>query len=124
MITVPASTPGVPMTGRDAANMPDGRDLLRGMGWISLPFSCVGLVRKTGTTSNASLWSWLILVPWTSDGKPWIDGTDVVPASTKSDDDERELMIAKMRSILDDRYGDSVAQSAVDDLIEEIFDEI
>jgi len=111
------------MTGRDAANMPDGRDLLRGMGWISLPFSCVGLVRKTGTTSNASLWSWLILVPWTSDGKPWIDGIDVVPASTKSDDEERELMIAKMRSILDDRYGDSVAQSAVDDLIEEIFDE-
>jgi hypothetical protein len=93
------------------------------MGWISLPFSCVGLVRKTGTTSNASLWSWLILVPWTSDGKPWIDGIDVVPASTKSDDEERELMIAKMRSILDDRYGDSVAQSAVDDLIEEIFDE-
>jgi hypothetical protein len=111
------------MAGRDAANMPDGRDLLRGMGWVSLPFSCVGFVRKTGTTSNASLWSWLILVPWTSDGKPWIDGTDVVPASTKSDDEERELIITKMRSILDDRYGDTVAQSAVDDLIEEIFDE-
>lgn len=111
------------MTESDAANMPDGRDLLPGMGWISLPFSCLGLVRKTGTTSNASLWSWLVLVPWSSNGKPWIDGTEIVPASTKSDDEERELVISKMRSILDERYGDVVAHSAVDDLLDEIFDE-
>ncbi len=111
------------MSQRDAANMPDGRDLLRGMGWVSLPYSCVGLVRKTGTTSNASLWSWIVLVPWSSNGKPWIDGTEVVPASTKTDDEEREDVVVHMRSILDERYGSTVAHSAIDDLIEEIFDE-
>jgi len=108
---------------RDAANMPDGRDLLRGMGWESLPFSCLGLVRKTGTTSNATLWSWLILVPWSTNGKPWIDGTEVVPASTKSEADERNLVFARMRSILDERYGGSVAHSAVDDLLDQIFED-
>ena len=111
------------MSERDAANMPDGKDLLRGMGWESLPFSCLGLTRKTGVTKNASLWSWLILIPWSSDGKPWIDGTEVVPASTKSESEERDLVIAKMRQLLDDRYGDTVAHSAVDDLLSEIFEE-
>jgi hypothetical protein len=103
--------------------MPDGRDLLRGMGWESLPYSCVGLVRKTGTTANATLWSWMILIPWSSNGKPWIDGTEVVPASTKDDAAERDLVFAKMRGILDDRYGDAVASSAVDSLLDEIFDD-
>lgn len=112
------------MTNRDAANMPDGRDLLRGMGWISLPFSCLGLVRKTGTTKNATLWSWIIMIPWSDNGKPWIDGTEVVPASTKSDVEERELVIGKMRALLDERYGSDVAHSAVDDLINEIYDNI
>lgn len=111
------------MKDRDAANMPDGRDLLNGMGWMSLPYSCVGLVRKTGTTSNANLWSWIILVPWSSNSKPWIDGTEVIPSSTKTDGDEREQVIANMRTILDERYGSTVAHTAVDDLIEEIFDE-
>lgn len=107
---------------RDAANMPDGRDLLRGMGWISLPFSALGLVRKTGTTANATLWSWIILIPWSSDGKPWIDGTEVMPASTKDEDAERELVVAKMREILDKRYGGEVANRAVDDLIADILE--
>jgi len=111
------------MSERDVANMPDGRDLLNGMGWVSLPYSCVGLVRKTGTTSNASLWSWIVIVPWSSNGKPWIDGTEVVPASIKTDDEERKDVVARMRSILDERYGSTVAHSAIDDLIEEIFDE-
>jgi hypothetical protein len=111
------------MSERDAANMPDGRDLLAGMGWISLPFSCVGLVRKTGVTSNASLWAWVILVPWSTDGKPWIDGVDVVPATTKTEAQERDGVIAKMRTILDERYGDTVARTAIDDLIDEILDE-
>ena len=110
------------MADRDAANMPDGRDLLKGMGWVSLPYSCVGLVRKTGTTSNASLWSWIVMVPWSSNGKPWIDGTEVVPASTKSEAQEREDVVARMRAILDERYGSTVAHYAIDDLIEEIFD--
>ncbi len=107
---------------RDALNMPDGRDLLRGMGWIPLPYSCTGLVRKTGRTSNATLWSWMVLIPWSSDGKPWIDGTEVVPASTKDDAAERELVIRRMREILDERYGGDVAPRAVDDLIAEILD--
>ena len=111
------------MSDRDAANMPDGKELLRGMGWESLPFSCLGLVRKTGVTKNASLWSWLILIPWSSDGKPWIDGTEVVPASTKTETQERDEVLEKMRTILDDRYGDSVAHWAVDDLLNEIFDD-
>ena len=111
------------MPDRDAANMPNGRDLLLTMGWVPLPFSCVGVVRKTGTTSNATLWSWLILVPWSSDGKPWIDGTEVIPASTKDDDAERDIVFTKMRKILDERYGGTVAQSAVDDLLDEIFED-
>lgn len=111
------------MAERDIANMPDGRDLLRGMGWESLPFSCLGLTRKTGVTSNATLWSWIILIPWSSNGKPWIDGTEIVPASTKSEDEERALIIAKMREILDERYGNEVANNAVDDFLAEIFDD-
>jgi hypothetical protein len=103
--------------------MPDGRDLIRGMGWMPLPYSCVGLVRKTGETANATLWSWIVLVPWSSNGKPWIDGTEVVPASTKTEAQEREDVVAHMRSILDERYGSTVAHSAIDDLIDEIFDE-
>ncbi len=111
------------MAERDAANMPDGRDLIRGMGWESLPFSCLGLVRKTGQAKGNNIWSWIILVPWTSDGKPWIDGTELVPASLKTENDERDTIYAKMRTILDDRYGESVANQAVDNLIADILDE-
>ncbi len=107
----------------DPTNMPDGRDLIRGMGWETLPYSCLGLVRQTGQTSGNRIWSWLVVVPWTSDGKPWIDGTEVVPASTKTAAQEREDIIRKMRELLDDRYGEAVAHRAVDDLIAEILDE-
>jgi hypothetical protein len=107
----------------DAANMPDGRDLLRGMGWTPLPFSCLGLVRKTGEAKGNNVWSWIVLVPWTSDGKPWIDGTELIKATLKSESEERDDIFAKMRSILDERYGDTVANRAVDDLISEILDE-
>lgn len=112
------------MADRDAANMPDGKDLLRTMGWDSLPFSCLGLIRKTGDVRGDNIWSWIILVPWTSDGKPWIDGTEIVSASLKSDDEERAHILAKMRKILDDRYGNTVATRAVDDLIADILDEV
>ncbi|MEZ5175408.1 MAG: hypothetical protein R2823_04300 [Acidimicrobiia bacterium] len=106
----------------DAMNMPDGKDLMRGMGWESLPFSCLGLVRRTGETKGNSIWSWLILIPWASDGKPWIDGTEIVPATTKSIPQEREHILARMRDILDERYGETVAHRAVDDFIAEILD--
>lgn len=93
------------MSERDAVNMPDGKDLLRGMGWESLPFSCLGLTRRTGETKGNSIWSWIILIPWSSNGKPWIDGTEILPATTKTEAEERQQIIAKMRGLLDDRYG-------------------
>jgi len=111
------------MAESDAINMPDGRDLLRTMGWEPLPFSCIGLARKTGQTKGNNIWSWIILVPWSSDGKPWIDGTEVVSATLKTAEEERQQMFTKMRTILDDRYGETVANQAVDSLIAEIFDD-
>ena len=111
------------MTDKDAANMPDGKDLLRTMVWESLPYSCLGLVRKTGDIKGDNIWSWIILIPWTSDGKPWIDGTEIVSASLKSEEDENREIVAKMRTILDERYGETVAHRAVDDLIAEILDQ-
>jgi hypothetical protein len=112
------------MAESDAANMPDGRDLLRTMGWEPLPFSCLGLVRRTGEVKGNNIWSWIILVPWSSEGKPWIDGTEIVPASTKTEAEERGDVLAKMRSILDDRYGETVGNRAVDDFLSEILDDV
>lgn len=106
-----------PMTNSDAAGMPDGREGIRRMGWMSLPYSCVGLVRKTGVGDNNTVWSWLILMPWSSDAKPWIDGTEVVAASTLTEDEERAQIVEKMRALLDARYGEVVGNKAVDDLI-------
>jgi hypothetical protein len=97
--------------------MPDGREGIRRMGWLSLPYSCVGLVRKTGTGGSNTVWSWLILMPWSSDAKPWIDGTEVVASSTLTEDEERAQIVDKMRSLLDERYGETVGNKAVDDLI-------
>lgn len=108
----------------DAANMPDGRDLLRTMGWEPLPFSCLGLVRRTGEVKGDGIWSWIILIPWSSEGKPWIDGTEIVAASTKTETEERSDVLAKMRSILDDRYGEAVGNRAVDDFLSEILDDV
>ncbi len=105
------------MAKSDAAGMPDGRDGINRMGWMSLPYSCVGLVRKTGAAKNNTVWSWLILMPWSSDTKPWIDGTEVVGASTLTESEERDQIVAKMRTVLDERYGETVGNAAVDDLI-------
>lgn len=101
----------------DAAGLPDGREGIRRMGWMSLPYSCVGLVRKTGVGDSNTVWSWLILMPWSSDAKPWIDGTEVVPASTLTEEQERAQIVDKMRALLDERYGETVGNKAVDDLI-------
>ena len=111
------------MANSDAAGMPDGRDGLNRMGWISLPYSCVGLVRKTGVGNSKTVWSWLILMPWSSDNKPWIDGSEVVEASTRTEAEEREQIVAKMRSVLDDRFGEAVGNAAVDDLIRRLQEE-
>jgi hypothetical protein len=111
------------LTDKDAAGMPDGRDGLNRMRWISLPYSCVGLIRNTGTAKNSTIWSWLILAPWASDAKPWIDGTEVIPSSTLSAADERHQVLTKMRSILDERYGEEIGNRAVDDLIRRLQEE-
>ncbi len=100
--------------------MPDGRDGIRRMGWISLPYSCVGLVRKTGVGDSVTIWSWLILMPWSSDTKPWIDGSEVLSASTLTEAEERQSVVDKMRTILDERYGEIVGNHAVDDLIKRL----
>ena len=108
------------MPERDAAGLPAGKDGLNRMGWISLPYSGVGLVRKTGVGNNNTVWSWLILMPWSSDTKPWIDGSEVVAASTLTEDQERDQIVAKMRTILDERYGEAVGNAAVDELIKKL----
>jgi len=52
-----------------------------------------------------------------------MDGTEVVGASTKTEDEERETIIDHMRELLDRRYGETVGNRAVDDLIRSIQDE-
>lgn len=111
------------MTDSDSLEMPDGRDLIRTMGWTPLPYSCVGLARRTGTSGRNTVWSWLILVPWSSDSKPWLDGTKVLTASTLTEDEERDEVFAHMRELLDERYGETVGNRAVEDLIRRIQDE-
>ena len=112
------------MSNSDAAGMPDGREGLRRMGWVSLPYSCVGLVRKTGVGDSNKVWSWLILMPWSSDAKPWVDGTEVVAASTLNEDQERAQIFEKMRTLLDERYGETVGNKVVDDLIRRLQEDI
>jgi hypothetical protein len=123
-IRVARLQPGdVKMSKADAAGMPDGREGIRRMGWVTLPYSCVGLIRKTGVGNNKTVWSWLVLMPWSSDAKPWIDGTEVIKASTSTESEERERVIAKIRAVLDDRYGEAVGNRAVDDLIRRLQEE-
>lgn len=104
----------------DAAAMPDGRDLIRTMGWTPLPYSCVGLVRKTAVSGRNTVWSWLVLIPWGSESKPWIDGAQVMPASTRTEDDERKAVVQHLRELLDKRYGETVGNRAVDDFLRDI----
>ncbi len=104
----------------DAAAMPDGRDLIRTMGWTPLPYSCVGLVRKTAVSGRNTVWSWLVLVPWGSESKPWIDGPKVLPVSTKTESEEREMVIQHLRELLDKRYGETIGNRAVDDFLRQI----
>ncbi len=105
----------------DPTNSPDGRELIRSMGWEALPFGCVGLVRGT-TVRSTTVWSWLVLVPWAeTDGKPWIDGAETYDRSLKTPDEQRAEVLTKVRAILDDRYGETVGRRAADDLIDKIF---
>jgi hypothetical protein len=119
----PIRESSVAMSKQDAAGMPDGREGIRRMGWIPLPYSCVGLIRKSGVGDSKTIWSWLVLMPWSSDAKPWIDGTEVVKASTLTEAQERDQILDKMRAVLDERYGETVGNQAVDDLIRRLQEE-
>ena len=104
----------------DPSGMPDGRQRIRAMGWEQLPYGCAGIVRKAGADGRRTVWSWLVLVPWSDDAKPWIDGAEVMEVSTSTEAEERATVFARMREILDERYGGTVANRAVDDLIERL----
>lgn len=107
----------------DHTNIPDGRDLIRSMGWERLPYGCAGLLRAK-TVRSTTIWSWLVLIPWAeTDGKPWLDGTETYDRSLKSADEQRQEVLAKIRTILDGRYGETVGRRAADDLIERIFND-
>lgn len=111
------------MGGYDAQQMPDGRELLRSMGWEPLPYSCTGLLRSTEIGASV-VWSWLVLIPWASnDTKPWIDGTHTFEQSLLSREQQRDRMLLHMRELLDERYGETVGRRAADDLIERIFND-
>ena len=110
------------MPNRDAAGIPDGQELLPTMGWESLPYGCLGLVRKTDLDQIRTAWSWLIVIPWASDAKPWIDGTKVIKSSVQSEGEQRRVVLDHMRKVLDDRYGEAVGQHAAEDLIKRLQD--
>lgn len=92
------------------------------MGWVQLPYDCVGLLRRTRVADN-NLWSWLILVPWAvNDSKPWVDGAELIERPNMSDQDQREFVLSKMREILDDRYAESGVASEADEFLRKLTD--
>ena len=104
----------------DGSGMPDGVETLRTMGWMSLPYGAAGLVRKADAGGSRTVWSWLVVLPWSDDSKPWIDGTELMTNPMVSEAEQREMVLTKMRSILDDRYGDTVGNAVADRLLEEL----
>ncbi len=104
--------------------MPDRMEQLAKMGWQVLPYGCIGLARRKNVTRDQVAWSWLILIPWAeNDVKPWIDGTEVLSLSLVSEAAQREQVLAKMREILDKRYGETVAKREAERLIDRLRDE-
>jgi len=92
-------------------------DLVASMGWVQLPYDCVGMLRKA-PVSEHFLWSWLILVPWAvNDSKPWVDGTELIERPNMDDDAQRDFVLSKMREILDDRYAESGVANEADEFL-------
>ena len=50
-----------------------------------------------------------------------LDGTETYDRSLKTPAEQRDEILTKMRSILDERYGETIGQRAADDLIDRIF---
>ena len=106
------------------SNNGDPRELIGSMGWKPLPYGCVGLVRNRTAGSGKVVWSWLILVPWAmNDSKPWIDGTKLYDLTLKTEAEQRAEIEQEMRNILDQRYGESVAERTVDEFLRSLNDE-
>ena len=94
------------------------------MGWERLPYDCVGITRHKQVTPAQTVWSWLILVPWAAnDSKPWIDGTKLFDLTLKTEDEQRLEIYQDMRNILDQRYGEAVAERSVDEFLRQIQDD-
>lgn len=108
-------------TGHDPTGLPDGRELLDGMGWETLPYGCIGITRSSDAGRDRTVWSWLILIPWAeNDAKPWIDGTELKSASVQTNEQERADVIQHMREVLDKRYGKTVGERAADDFLKRL----
>lgn len=107
----------------ETPGMDDGVELVASMGWEPLPYGCVGMARNAETRAGR-LWSWLILVPWAvNDSKPWVDGSKLISDPTKAVTEQRAEVLAEMREILDQRYGETVAGSAADDFLRRLQEE-
>lgn len=90
------------------------------MGWVQLPYDCVGLLRGAPVGDN-TLWSWLILVPWAvNDSKPWVDGTELIERPNMTEDAQHEFVMSKMREILDDRYAESGVANEADEFLRKL----
>ena len=102
----------------------DPRELITSMGWEPLPYGCVGMMRHRTAGTGKIVWSWLILIPWAmNDTKPWIDGTKLYDLTLKTEDEQRAEIQQEMRTILDERYGESVAERTVDEFLRSLNDE-
>jgi hypothetical protein len=98
-------------------------DMIPTMGWTALPYGCVGIARNRPIQDDKQVWSWLILVPWAAnDSKPWIDGVEIIDKPLRTVDQQREMIQEKMRTLLDDRYGESFGQQSVEQFLRELGD--
>lgn len=106
------------------SNESDPRELIATMGWEPLPYGCVGITRHREVGGASVVWSWLILIPWAmNDSKPWIDGTKLFDLTLKTIDEQQREIEQDMRNILDQRYGESVAERSVDEFLRNLRDE-
>ncbi len=104
------------MNDRDEAQ---AGEALAPMGWVELPYGCYGLARGADTSAGR-VWSWLVMIPWAAnDSKPWIDGTKLIRDLALSEDEQRKLVLGEVRKMLDQRYGESVGQDAVEKFLRE-----
>ncbi len=112
------------MSDQGTSQPSDGIELVASMGWEALPYGCVGMARKAEMPGSRVVWSWLILIPWAvNDGKPWIDGTELMEGPLITEQEQREKVHAKMREILDKRYGETVGKQAAEEFIRKFQEE-